>query len=96
MSTVYSKPNSYTHLATNTETAVKTGSGVLHSVTVNTKGTVASTLSIYDGSVASGTLIAVIDSLNIAGHFVYDVGFTTSLTIKTTGTVAPDITVVYK
>jgi len=65
-------------------------------VTINTKGTVASVCSIYDGDVATGTLIATIDSLALAGQFVYDVAFATSLTIQTTGTVAPNITVAYR
>lgn len=93
MSTSTSRSNSFSNLATNTETAVKTGSGVLKAICVNTKGTVASVTSIYDGSVASGTLIATIDSLNLSGSFVYDVRFSTSLTIKCTGT--PNITVIY-
>lgn len=94
MSTVTEKPNKYRNLATNTETAVKIGSGILHSVTINTKGTSASDVKVYDGSVATGTLIATIDSLNLAGQFVYNVQFVTSLTIKCTGT--PDITVAYR
>lgn len=93
MSTAFIKPNLYANLATNTETEIKSGSGTLHSVTINTLGTTASVCSVYDGDVATGTLIATIDSLNLSGQFQYDVAFYTSLTIKCTGT--PDITVAY-
>lgn len=84
------------NITTATTTVVKSGAGVLHGVTVNTKGTVASTTTIYDNTAGSGTKIAVIDSLTLSGSFFYDAGFTTGLTIVTTGTVAPDITVLYR
>jgi hypothetical protein len=82
-----------THISTATTTLVKTGVGFLHLVNVNTKGTVASTITIYDNTSATGTVLAVIDSLNLSGGFVYDVAFSVGLTIVTTGTVAPDVTV---
>lgn len=82
-----------TNIATATTTLIKTGVGHLHSVSVNTKGTVASVITIYDSTAASGTKIATIDSLNLSGSFIYDVSFSVGLTIVTTGTVAPDITV---
>ena len=87
---------SNTNITTATTTTVKSGAGVLHQVTVNTKGTIASTITIYDNTAGSGTKIGTIDSLNLAGAFAYDVGFTTGLTLVTTGTVAPDISVVYR
>ena len=84
------------HIATATTTLVKTGAGLLHSVSVNSKGTVASTVSLYDGIDAGGTLLAVIDSLNLSGSFLFDVAFIVGLCVVTTGTVAPDITVSYR
>lgn len=83
-------------ITTATTTLVKTGEGVLHAVIVNTKGTVASTVTVYDALTATGTPIAIIDSLNLSGTFSYDIAFTTGLTIVTTGTVAPNITVSYR
>jgi len=89
-------PNSFKRINTAASTLVKTGAGTLKSVTVNAKGTVASTVTVYDGTSAAGTVIAVIDSLNNVGSFAFDVGFATGLFIVTTGTVAPDITVSYR
>lgn len=87
---------SYQHISTATTTTVKSGAGGLHSVVVNTLGTVASTTTIYDNTTGSGTVIGVINTLTLAGMFVYDVAFTVGLTIVTTGTVAPDLTVSYQ
>lgn len=87
---------SFQNITTATTTTVKSGAGVLHGVTVNTKGTIASTITIYNNTAGSGTKIGTIDSLNLAGQFLFDVAFTTGLTLVTTGTVAPDITVSYR
>lgn len=88
--------NSVANITTATTTTVKSGAGTLHGINVNTKGTVASTVTVYDNTAASGTKLATLDSLNLAGWNQYDVNFATGLTIVTTGTVAPDITVSYR
>ena len=88
--------NSYSHISTVATTVVKSGVGNLHAVIINQKGTVASTITMYDNTAASGTVIGILDSLNFEGTNTYDVAFTTGLTIVTTGTVAPDITVSYR
>jgi len=85
----------YVHISTSTTTVAKTGAGMLDMVNINTKGTVASTVTIYDNTTASGTIIAVIDSLNFNGTLHYDAPFLIGLTIVTTGTVAPDVTVTF-
>lgn len=87
---------SHTAITTATTTLVKSGAGVLHAVIVNTKGTVASTVTVYDALTATGTPVAIIDSLNLSGTFEYDIIFATGLTIVTTGTAAPDVTVSYR
>lgn len=87
---------SFVNIATVSTTTVKTGPGVLQSIVVNTRGTVASTVTVYNNTAASGAKIATIDSLNLSGTFIYGLAFSTGLTIVTTGTVAPDITVVYQ
>ena len=87
---------SFSHIAAAATTNVKAGAGVLHAVIVNAKGTVASTLTIYDNIVGAGTVIAIIDSLNLSGTFEFDIAFATGLTIVSTGTVAPDFTVSYR
>lgn len=86
----------YTHIATSATTIVKSGTGTLHSITINMLGTVASTITVYDNTAGSGTVIAVINSLSVTGTLTYDVAFTTGLTIVSTGTIAPDVTVSYK
>lgn len=88
--------HSYAHISTSTTTTVKSGAGVLHNISINTLGTVASTTTIYDNTAGSGTVIGVINSLTLSGAFILDVAFTTGLTIVTTGTVAPDVTVSYR
>lgn len=88
--------NTYAHISTATTTVVKSGAGTLRSICVNTKGTVASTVTVYDNTAGSGTKIAVIDSLSALGTYIYDVAFSTGLTVVSTGTVAPDITVSYR
>lgn len=84
------------HLAAAATTTVKSGAGYLHSIIVNSKGTVASTITVYDNTAGSGTVIAIIDSLGLSGAFTYDIAFTTGLTLVVTGTVAPDVTVSYR
>lgn len=67
------------------------GPGALHSVTINTKGASASVTTVYDGIDTSGTVIAIIDSLNLSGPFVYDVSFHVGCYLTITG--AADVTV---
>ena len=86
----------YKNIKTGATTVVKSGAGTLHSVCINTKGTVASVITIYDNTTDNGNTIGKIDSLNLSGTYTYDVAFSTGLTIVTTGVLAPDITVSYK
>ena len=86
----------YNHITASTTTLVKTGAGVLHSISINSKGTIASITTIFDSTTGSGAVIGVVDSLNLFGSMTMDVQFTNGLTIVTTGTVAPDITVSYR
>ena len=85
------------NMTTSTTTTFKSGAGVLHTVTINQLGTVASTVSIFDNTAGSGTSIAVLNSLSTGeGTYTYDVAFTTGLTVTTTGTAAPNVTVSYR
>lgn len=87
----------YTHITTATTTAaIKTGTGVVHTVCVNSLGTVASAITVDDALTATTPTIAVINSLALLGCQTYDVAFSTGLTIVTTGTVAPDVTVSWR
>lgn len=84
-----------TRISTSTTTLVKTGAGRLHRITIGALGTVASSVTVYDALTATGTAIAVINSLTLYGTFTYELPFTTGLTVVTTGTVAPDVVVVW-
>ncbi len=84
----------YLNIPTSTTTVVKTGSGFLHSIIINTIGTT-STVTVYDNTAASGTKIATLSSV-VQNFMLYDCKFTTGLTIVTAGGAPADITVVYK
>lgn len=88
--------NSLCHIATAATTTCKTGAGMIHTLTVNSLGTVASLTKIYDNTAGSGTVVASINTLAGQTTYLYDISFSTGLTVVTTGTVAPDITVSYR
>jgi len=90
-------PLSYAKISTASSTQVKGSAGFLGSIVLNSKGTVASTITIYDALSAIGTPIAIIDSLNPLGNqFNFNVALTTGLFIVVTGTLPPNLTVCYK
>lgn len=85
-------------LAAPTTTVVKSGAGVLHTITVN-KTTALGVIQCFDNTAASGTVIATITQpaavLASNVSLVYDAGFATGLTCLTS-TAAQDITVSYR
>jgi hypothetical protein len=85
----------YTHANANGATSIKTGAGLLAQVTINTKGATGNTLTIYDNTAASGTVIAVIDTTSQVTTLIFDVGFTVGLTIALATGTAADITVAW-
>jgi len=82
---------SYFHGASAQTRVIKNGPGYLHTLTINTLA--ASTITLYDNTAASGTIIAVIKASALEQTFIYDCQFAVGLTIITAG--APDITVSY-
>ncbi len=82
----------YANIATATTTVVKSGSGFLHTLTVNT--TAAGTITIYDSTAASGNKIGTLKASVVEQTFTYDVALTTGLTIVTAG--ASDVSVSYR
>lgn len=86
----------YSNISTATTTAVKSGAGTLHSITVN-KAVASGVITIYDNTAASGTKIATITNpatlLHSQVFLPYGVRFTTGLTIVTSST--DDITVAW-
>jgi hypothetical protein len=81
-----------------TTALIKTGRGFLHSVVVN-KAVISSTIKIYDGIDAGGTLKATITyggalTSDPPWDAIYDIGFDVGLTIVTSA--ASDVTVSYR
>lgn len=82
-------------LAAPTTTTVKAGSGVLHSIAINTPAATG-TITIFDSLSGAGTKIGTITSTGtIPAVLIFDVLFKTGLTL-TTATAAQDITVTFK
>jgi hypothetical protein len=84
---------SYKHINSAATTTVKSSAGTLHTISINSKAA-SSSCTVYDNATGSGTVIAVLDTVNFEGSLTYDVLFATGLTLVTTGT--PDITVTYR
>ena len=78
-----------------TTTTVKSGSGVLHSITFN-KPVATGVVTIYDNTAASGTIVGIITTpaSPIPVTLYYDATFDTGLTLVS-ATAAQDITVTY-
>lgn len=86
----------FVHLAANAETLVKTGAGVLHSITINTAGASSNLVTVYDGTSTAGAVIAIINStIAQAPIRMYDTKFSVGLYIAIATGTAPDITVAY-
>lgn len=87
----------FANLLANATTIVKSGRGVLHCITINNAGASSNTCSVYDGLSASGTLIGVIDTVELNGRtLLYDVQFAVGLTIVIGTGTAADLTVSYQ
>ena len=87
----------FSNLLANATTLVKTGSGLLHGITINNAGASSNTCTVYDGLSAAGTVIATIDTVELNGrNLLYDVHFVTGLTIVIGTGTAADITVAYQ
>lgn len=71
------------YINTATTTTVKSGTGVLRSITLGE--TAAGPITIYDNTAASGTIIAVLKASIAEQTFMFDVAFSTGLTIVTAG-----------
>lgn len=85
-------PFLYKNITSATTTVVKSGTGVLKSITVNT--TAAGTVTIYDNTSAAGTKIGTLKASVGENTYHYCVSFDTGLTIVTGA--ASDLTVSYR
>lgn len=92
----YTSGFNFLNLAANATTnAIKSGAGMLHSITINTKGASSNICTVYDALTATGTKIATIDTTANVGTLVFDLKFSTGLTIVIATGTAADITVNY-
>lgn len=82
----------YKNITTGATTVVKSGTGVLKAITVNS--TAAGTITVYDNTSAAGTKIATLKASVVEGTYEYNIAFATGLTIVTGA--ASDITVSYR
>jgi len=73
--------NNATYISTATTTVCKTGTGLLHTLTVT--GGTAGTIIGYDNTAASGTILFSFDSTNAQATYTFDVSFAIGLTIIT-------------
>jgi hypothetical protein len=86
-------PYNYSNINTNTTTTVKSGAGILHSITVNGTGA-GETVTVYDNTSGSGTKIATITPA-AGSTLIFDCKFSTGLTVVTAGTTPADLTINY-
>jgi hypothetical protein len=83
------------HISTNATTTVVSGTGILHTITINTKGASANTATVYDSTTASGTVLAVIDTTANVGTLIYNAPYANGITIVTATGTAGDLTVTF-
>lgn len=84
----------YLNITGQATTTVKSGSGILHTICVNTPAAT-ETITIYDNTAASGTKIGTITVFASTNPcLTYDVNFATGLTLVT-ATASSDLTVSY-
>lgn len=88
--------HSYLNITANGSTTVKSGTGVLHALYINSKGLEGNTATVYDSTTGSGTKIGTIDTTSLQGAFLQNITFVTGLTIVTANGVPADITVAYR
>lgn len=89
-------PADHTYKHVTADTQVKGSAGKLHTVTVN-ECSVAGTLTLYDNTAESGTIIAAIAIPVTPTPFtlIYDVAFSTGLYAGFDGSLAADVTISY-
>lgn len=85
-------PYQYSFASGTAVKTVKTGGGILHSITIG--GGTASAFDIYDGPILTSALIYSFTSTNTLGTILLDVGFSSGCTVVTNGAIK--YTVAYK
>jgi hypothetical protein len=87
--------SAYGHISSNSSGTLKSSPGSLFNVTINSKGGSSNVLTLYDNIVASGKVIAVIDTTTNVGVLNYDLDFATGLSYTMGTGTAADVTVSY-
>lgn len=89
--------DSYQAITTNATTVVKDGAGTLTGIVVNAIGT-SETVTVYDAADADGTAIFTFALTGLAVGTKINIGAAmgTGITVKTAGSAACDITVLYR
>lgn len=85
-------PLNATYISTATTTTVKTGIGRM--ARINITETAAGTITIYDNTAASGTILGVFKASVVEGTYEFNCRFNTGLTIVTAG--ASKLTVIWE
>jgi len=83
--------NAFAHYAANAANTVRTGPGMLHAVSINTKGATGNTLTIA----VDGATLAIIDTTAGPSFYLYDVEFLSSLVATLATGTAADVTISY-
>lgn len=87
---------SYSTILANSSVQVKGTGGVLHGVTINTKGAAANTLTLFDNTACSGTVIGVIDTTGASTSLSYDLQFNVGLCATVATGTAANLTITYR
>jgi hypothetical protein len=85
----------YKNLNALATTTVKGTPGFLHAVIINKAGATGNTATLYDGPTAAGNIIATID-LTALSNRIYNVQFTSGLTVVLANGTSADITIAYR
>jgi hypothetical protein len=86
------------HISANASSSnIKTGPGLLRSVTINTKGASSNVLTLYDDvGTGTGNVIAVIDTTANVGFLLFDAQFQNGLNYALATGTAADVTITYR
>jgi hypothetical protein len=86
----------YTHLNSNASTDnLLTRAGMLHTITINTKGATGNTLTVYDNAAHGSNTLAVIDTTGATQCFIFDAWLQNGLSVTIASGTAADVTLTY-
>ena len=87
----------YANINSNSTTQVKSGAAFLHTITINTKGAAANTISVYDATSGTTNPVGTIDGTAPSGStLLFDICLVNGLRVITATGTAADITLSYE